>query len=158
MKYIIYCDGSCRGNGTETANGGWAYVILEEDETEFLHNSGGSISTTNNRMELTAMIKALEATATYCSDLAEFEIYTDSAYIYNCYVQKWYKNWQRNGWVNSAKKPVKNRDLWERIIPYFNDERYDFIKVKGHSNDTYNNLVDRMAVRAAREILEDYKE
>lgn len=157
MKYIIYCDGSCQSNGQESANGGWAYIILEEDENEFTRASGGSISTTNNRMELTAMIKALEASTNFCSDCADFEIYTDSAYIYNCYVQNWYKNWQRNGWTNSSKQPVKNRDLWERLIPYFNDERYEFFKVKGHANDQYNNLVDKLAVKAAKKILEDIR-
>lgn len=150
MKYTIYTDGSCRGNGQNENNGGWAFLILDENEEEFLRDSGGFLSTTNNRMELMAMANGLEKATTFCPDFSEFEVYTDSAYIHNCYEQKWYKNWLRNGWINSSKEPVKNRDLWERIIPYFDDENFSFYKVKAHSNNFYNNQIDKMAVKAAQ--------
>ena len=146
-KFRIYTDGSCRGNGKENADGGWAYVIINANDRIIADQMGFEENATNNRMELTALAKALEASTEIYG--AIFEVYTDSAYIHNCYTQKWYKKWLENGWINSSKQPVKNKELWEYIIPYFNNEKYSFNKVKGHSTDEYNNIVDRMAVKAA---------
>ena len=146
-KFRIYTDGSCRGNGNENAKGGWAYVIIKENGEIVDSQTGFKKDTTNNRMELTALAKALEASTNISNTI--FEVYTDSAYIHNCYTQKWYEKWLENGWINSSKQPVKNKELWEYIIPYFNNEKYSFNKVKGHSTDKYNNMVDKKAVKAA---------
>ena len=80
--------------------------------------------------------------------ITSVNIYSDSAYCINCYQQKWYKKWIQNGWVNSKKQSVKNRELWELLIPFFEDNRFNFIKVKGHVGDKYNEMVDEMAVKA----------
>jgi ribonuclease HI len=82
--------------------------------------------------------------------IVDFEIvvYSDSAYVINCYKQKWYKKWQVNGWINSKKQPVANKELWEQLIPYFENPFFSFEKVAGHADNKYNNLVDEMAVKA----------
>lgn len=150
--YEIYTDGAASKNGSTDAPGGWAYVILKDGEI-IAHESGGEKGTTNQRMELTAVLKA-------CSELekidsfANVKLYSDSAYFINCFKQNWWKTWRANGWKNSKKEPVANQDLWERIIPFFiKAPSYDFIKIKGHDGkDTqhgyYNDLVDKMAVSA----------
>lgn len=145
---IVYTDGSCRGNGSEGAKGGWAYVVIDENDEIVSSGSGGELNTTNNRMEMSALLAACEI----FNERAKYEpieIYMDSAYCHNCFVQKWYKTWQKNGWINSKREPVKNRDLWEQIIPYFDNPNFHFRKVKGHSNSKWNNVVDKMAVAAA---------
>ena len=152
MKLKIYTDGSCKGNGTKNSRGGWAYVCLDKDEKMISSGSGGVNNTTNNRMELLAILNAIK----YAEEVAErtriifCEIYTDSAYFHNCVKQKWYVNWQSNGWLTSKKTEVLNKDLWEQLIPYFNDSRFEFFKVKGHTGkQDWNDKVDRMAQNAA---------
>lgn len=154
MKFEIYCDGSTRGNGTANAVGAWAWLVHE----------GGNIirkecnvekSTTNQRMELTAAANALDYV--WQEIAAPFDrviIYTDSAYLHNCYKQGWWKNWQTNGWKNSKKEPVANKDLWERLIPYFEQPEIEFVKVKGHAGDHYNEIVDTMAQTASAQFKE----
>ena len=118
MQIRIYTDGACRANGTKNALGGWAYAIIYNDELR-LEEWGNEKETTNNRMEMMAVVEALKN----FTDLdEEIVVCTDSAYIHNCMKQKWYVNWQRNGWVNAAREPVKNKDLWEQIIPYFSNK------------------------------------
>ena len=85
---------------------------------------------------------------TEADDSSPLTIVTDSAYIHNCYSQKWYIKWRQNGWVNSKKEPVANKDLWEQIIPYFDNPNFKFEKTKGHADDTRNNYVDKLAVAA----------
>lgn len=143
----IYTDGSCRDNGKKDAVGGWAFVILN-NENKVGEASDYEINTTNNRMEMLAIIKAIQTVEILPFD--KCKIYTDSAYVHNCIKQKWYKNWITNGWVNSSKEPVKNKDLWEQLIPYFENERFEFNKVKGHANSDnihhyWNNYVDKLA-------------
>lgn len=155
--FKIYCDGSCKGNGKENAVGAFAYVVLNEKDEELLHFTSAVPQATNNQMEMCALITSIENLKQYCEEEnKEFkvEVYTDSAYIHNCMTQKWYKNWIKNGWINSKKEPVKNRNLWESIIPYFEDDRIEIFKVKGHSKDEnehekWNNYVDKMAQNAA---------
>lgn len=143
----FYTDGSCKGNGKKEAVGGWAYVILKNDE-KIYEESGYEKNTTNNRMEMLAVINALEKFG--CLE-GHAEIYTDSAYIHNCIEQKWYINWQNNGWVTASRTPVKNKELWERLIPFFDNPRYTFYKVKGHADNQWNNLADKLATSAAAE-------
>lgn len=95
-------------------------------------------------MELTAVIKALQHLKFPC----DVKVYSDSAYIVNCFKQKWYLNWQRNGWQTSAKKPVENKDLWKELLALTQKHNVEFIKVKGHSNVALNNRCDELA-RAA---------
>lgn len=151
MKYVIYSDGSTKGNGTENSVGAWAYVVVNtECDTMSFADVGVAKNTTNQRMEL---IAALEGLMRVC-DFAEFPkdsvvVYTDSAYLHNCYQQKWYINWQKNGWKNTKKQPVANQDLWELLIPYFETFGIDFVKVKGHAGNQWNEYVDDLAQTAA---------
>ncbi len=108
--------------------------------------SGGEKETTNNRMEILAAIEALRALKEPC----EVSIYTDSAYVCNCFQQKWYVNWQKNGWKNSQKKPVENRDLWEQLLELIDVHQVHWYKVKGHSGDKWNERADVLAVQAAQ--------
>ena len=78
------------------------------------------------------------------------EVYSDSAYCINCYQQSWWKAWLHNNWVNSKKEPIKNKELWEKLILYFQDARFQFIKVKGHNGDYWNERVDELAVAARK--------
>lgn len=141
----FYTDGSCKGNGTSNAVGGWGFIILKNDE-EIYRESGTEVGTTNNRMEMLAIINALEK---FGGLDTKAEIYTDSAYVHNCLGQKWYVNWQKNGWVSASRQPVKNKDLWERLIPFFEDNRFVFHKVKGHADNKWNNEVDKLVQDAA---------
>ena len=114
----IYTDGATSGNGTSKARGGWAYIFYA-DGARAISEYGGEVGTTNNRMELTAAIKGIEAARALYGETQNLHVISDSAYLCNCYEQKWYRNWEFNGWVNSTKGPVANRDLWEKLIPYF---------------------------------------
>lgn len=148
MSYAIYTDGAVSGNGKANARGGWAYLILHKETGSMIHcASGGELNTTNQRMELMACIKACQAAEQFDSN-GKVEIYSDSAYLINCDKAFWWKAWERNGWKNAKKQPVANQDLWEQLIPFFKNERFTFIKVKGHAGNRYNEQVDEMAVRA----------
>ena len=157
MIYQVYCDGSTRGNGTSNAVGAWAWLILEGDKM-FKKDSGAEKNTTNQRMELIAAANALDwAIQEVVSPFDRLIVYTDSAYLHNCYTQKWYKNWEINGWKNSKKQPVANQDLWERLIKYFEMPEVEFVKVKGHADDYYNNIVDEMAQTASAKLRSEYE-
>lgn len=151
----IYTDGSTKGNGTDNSVGGWAYLYLEGNEkiVTLTKHSEQVFNTTNNQMELTAIIEAAKhiKDSLYINSFKHkhINIITDSAYVYNCYIQKWYVNWQKNGWKNAKKEPVKNKELWEQLIPFFEDKNFTFQKVKGHSGDKYNEMVDSLAQNAA---------
>lgn len=158
--YKIYTDGSTKGNGKKISFGGWAYAIFDENDNLILSNYGAEVDTTNNKMEMVAILKGIEAIKVLNSEnttIYDIEIYTDSAYIYNCYKDKWYVSWQKNGWVNSKKEPVKNKDLWEELIKYFENNNYSFNKVKGHANSEQNILVDKLAVEASTKIQQEFK-
>lgn len=153
MIISVYTDGSARGNGTKDCYGGWGYVIVDEDQIVNYFNSGNEHNTTNNKMELTAILKACEQTAPAAANGDKIIIYTDSAYIANCYKQKWYRNWECNGWKTSKKTPVKNSDLWKQLIPYFESPRYMIEKVHGHADNEFNNMADMLATSASAEIV-----
>jgi ribonuclease HI len=150
MTFEIYCDGSTRGNGKENAVGAWAWLVHAGGK--IIHKAcRAEANTTNQRMELTAAAEALEhvVNALMCPFHDKVIVYTDSAYLHNCYTQKWYDNWQMNGWKNSKKQPVANRDLWERLIVFFDRAEVEFVKVKGHAGVEYNEIVDTMAQTAS---------
>lgn len=154
MKIKVYTDGSCRGNGGINARGGWGFVIFDEEGNFLKEGSGASFNTTNNKMEMTAVIEAINwIEENLEKDTNFYEIYTDSAYIHNCMTQRWYINWRNNNWKNSKKEPVKNRELWEQIIPYFTKINFTFRKVKGHAGIPENEYVDKLATTAADNLL-----
>lgn len=153
MVFEIYCDGSTRGNGQENSVGAWAYVVLGAG-AKIWQNCRAEANTTNQRMELTAAVEALEYLFhnEICVPFDTVKIYTDSAYLHNCYKQKWYNNWLSNGWRTSKKEPVANKDLWERLIKFFDLPEVEFIKVKGHADVHWNNYVDELAQCASQKL------
>lgn len=154
MKIKVYTDGSCRGNGGINARGGWGFVIFDEKGNFLKEGSGASFNTTNNKMEMIAVIEAINwIEENLGKDTNLYEIYTDSAYIHNCMTQRWYINWRNNNWKNSKKEPVKNKELWEQIIPYFIKTNFTFRKVKGHAGIPENEYVDKLATTAADNLL-----
>ncbi len=156
-KFSLYTDGATSNNGYDNATGGWAWALIKNDKEMITGDSGHINEATNNICELTALIngcitvQTLRA-ANVLSEKDVIQVYSDSAYCINCYMQKWYKKWQTNGWVNSKKQPVANRGLWEKLIPFFEDKSFNFNKVQGHSTNHWNNLVDEMAVAAKQEV------
>lgn len=149
MKIDIYTDGAVSKNGQENAPGGWAFIAIK-DGVIIHQESQHADNTTNQRMELLAAIKATEFLSKTIEIVGfnEVNIYSDSAYLIRCKQDQWYNNWRANGWINSKKQPVANRDLWEQLIPYFDNPNINWIKVKGHQDNAYNNLVDSLAVAA----------
>ncbi len=127
-KLIIFCDGACSGNGKEENVGGWGAVLKYNDQVKEI--CGGSNQTTNNIMELTAAIEALKQLK---SKNIHVNIYSDSAYVVNCFNNGWYHKWRINGWLTSKKEPVENKALWESLIELVESfERVTFYKIKGH--------------------------
>lgn len=143
----IYTDGSSKGNGTNGARGGWAYLALI-DNLPLKKDAGAQLKATNQQMELLAAYYALEELEKTHPEYEKI-IYSDSAYLINCQKDGWWKKWEWNGWVNSRKLPVKNKEIWELLIPFFKDSRIKWVKVKGHSGNKYNEIVDDMAQEAA---------
>ncbi len=147
----IYTDGSLKTAGAGAKFGGWAFVVVRGDNMIY-NASGGEYDTTNQRMELMAILKALEYAKENRRQNEQVIIYSDSAYAINCYQQDWYINWQLNGWENAKKQPVANQDLWMEIIPYFDNYWYHFCKVKGHADNYWNNRCDTLAQDASQEL------
>lgn len=145
-KIIIHCDGACSGNQYRSNTGGWGAILQQGRRVKEIH--GGEQNTTNQRMELTACIRALEQLK---SGKYAVEVYTDSAYLVNCMQKKWYATWQRNGWHNAAKKPVENRDLWEKLLSLISLYKVRFIKVAGHSGNKLNERADELARQGIQE-------
>lgn len=140
MKHVtLYTDGACSGN---PGPGGWGAVLLYGEYRKEL--SGGERETTNNRMELTAVIEGLRALKEPC----RVDIYSDSAYIVNAFMQGWIGGWERNGWKKADKKPVQNADLWQMLLELTGIHKVIFHKVKGHADNELNNRCDELA-RAA---------
>lgn len=140
----LYTDGACSGN---PGPGGWALIIpIKENQAEVY--SGYIERTTNNRMELMAIDKALDWLYEHAKN-EDAIIYTDSAYVANCFLNSWYIKWQSNGWITAKKEPVKNKDLWEQIITKFQllnqAANIQIKKIKGHAGHTFNVLADRYA-------------
>ncbi len=138
----IHTDGACSGN---PGPGGWAAVLrLGDYEREI---SGGEPHTTNQRMELRAALEALKALQKPC----RVKLHSDSAYLVNCFRDRWYETWRKNGWKNRNKKPVENRDLWEELVRLAEVHDVEWIKVAGHSGDPLNERCDELARAAAAE-------
>lgn len=150
MNYTIYTDGSCRGNGTKQAVGAWAFLAHWDRKAMKASKVDVVPNTTNQRMEMEAIIEACRwmRDEQKLEPFDEVHIYTDSAYVHNCYEQKWYVKWQAVGWVNSKKQPVANKELWEELIPFFEHPQFYLHKVKGHDNDELNNYVDNIVQTA----------
>lgn len=142
MKEIdIYTDGACSGN---PGPGGWGVVLIYQENKKEL--SGYQPETTNNRMELFAAIQGLSALRESCV----VNLYSDSSYLVNAFERHWIEKWQRNGWKTSTKSPVENQDLWKLLLIHVRKHQVRFIKVKGHSDNQYNNRCDEMAVTAIK--------
>jgi len=135
-KVQIYTDGACSGN---PGKGGWGAILrYGEKEKEI---SGFEAETTNNRMELKAAIEGLKALKEEC----EVELYSDSSYLVNAFNQGWLENWKSNGWKNKNRDGVKNVDLWKELDALCSRHKVKMIKVKGHSDNEYNNRCDALA-------------
>ena len=136
---MIYTDGACSGN---PGPGGWGTVLFYGNHKKEM--SGFVPETTNNRMEMQAAIEALKVLKEPC----KVKLHSDSAYLVNCFKQGWHKNWVKNGWKNSKKQPVENQDLWKEILSLMEIHEVEFIKVKGHSDNEWNNRCDELATGA----------
>ena len=141
----IYTDGACSGN---PGPGGWACILMDATHSKKL--SGGSNRTTNNQMELTAVIQALKALKRPKEPVV---VYTDSKYVCDAFNLRWIDGWISNGFVSSSGKPVKNRNLWMELIPLAYKYQVEFRWVKGHDGNTFNEEVDRLAVAESRRFL-----
>ncbi|NIR36096.1 MAG: ribonuclease HI, partial [Actinobacteria bacterium] len=133
----MYTDGACRGN---PGPGGWAWIVPDGPWA-----NGGDPDTTNQRMELTAVLEALRSLD------GPVDVVSDSTYVVNCFRDRWWEGWLRRDWKNSNKKPVANRDLWEPLIDLYRTREHEvtFRWVKGHAGDEWNDLADRLAVEAS---------
>ncbi len=128
MQYVnIYTDGACSGNQHDTNTGGWGAVLEYGAHKKELFD--GESNTTNNRMEMKALLYALAAINK--TNLV-IRVFSDSSYLTNCFREKWYEKWQNNNWQTSGKKDVENRDLWEALIEYLKTHTLHFYRVKGH--------------------------
>lgn len=137
MKRVtLYTDGACSGN---PGPGGWGAVLLYGEHRKEL--SGGAVETTNNRMEITAVIEGLKALKTPC----EVDVYSDSAYTVNAFSDGWVNAWEKSDWKKADKKPVLNADLWQELLALTRQHRVKFHKVKGHADDALNNRCDELA-------------
>ncbi|MEA1960139.1 MAG: ribonuclease HI [Bacillota bacterium] len=146
MKEVtIYTDGACSGN---PGPGGWGAVLLWEDRIKEIY--GGEKNTTNQRMEMKAVIEALKAIKVQDWNV---NVYSDSAYVVNAFAQNWIKNWQKNGWKNSKKEAVANQDLWKEMVALMECNRVTIHKVKGHAGDEWNERCDELARKGAKEMV-----
>ena len=142
-QITIYTDGACSGN---PGPGGWGAILLYNDIIKEL--SGGKPNTTNNIMEMTAVIEALKALKKPCN----VNLYSDSAYVVNAFLQHWIDGWQRNNLKTSDKKDVKNKELWLELINLTKIHNITFHKVKGHADNELNNRCDELARNAIKEL------
>lgn len=133
---VVYTDGACSGN---PGAGGWAAILSYQGKEKIL--SGGELDTTNNRMELMAVIQGLEAV----KGDKPIKLFSDSAYVVNAFVQNWIGNWQRNHWRNSSGAEVLNKEMWQRLLKAMEGKDVEFIKVKGHADNENNNRCDALA-------------
>ena len=147
----IYTDGSSKHYGQVMRFGGWAYIVLYD--SNIIHQDCNSeYGATNQRMELTAVANALEYIQKIRRPSEKVIIYSDSAYLVNCWGQKWYKKWLENGWHNSKGAPVANMELWFKLIPFFDNFWYEFRKIPGHSGVIWNERCDALAQKEAEKL------
>ena len=145
MRVIVFTDGSSRGN---PGPGGYGAVLRYTDAAGTLHErelSAGYARTTNNRMELMGVIAALECLSRPC----EVEVHSDSQYVVNAFNKHWVSGWQRRDWKNAKKEPVKNPDLWKRLLKAMEPHDVSFVWVRGHAGAELNERCDHLAVKAA---------
>lgn len=154
MKQIaIYTDGACSGNGRDDSRGGWAAILVHASAEREL--SGAESHATNQRMELRAAIEGLRALTAPC----QVVLYSDSAYVVNCFRDRWHETWRENGWRNKKKQPIANRELWEELLELVENSGHvvEFKKVVGHADklgrtsdghESYNQRCDQLAVAA----------
>ncbi len=140
-KVILYTDGACSGN---PGIGGWGAVLMFKGVEKRI--SGAESSTTNNRMEMTAVIEGLKSLKEPC----EVEVYSDSAYTVNAFENGWIYSWEKNGFKKADNKPVLNTDLWQILLQLTRVHKVKFIKVKGHADNEYNNICDKLATDAVK--------
>ncbi len=138
-EVIIYTDGACSGN---PGPGGWAALLKYKDIAKEI--SGAEKETTNQRMELRAAAEALQRLKEPC----RVRLHSDSAYLINAFQQGWLNKWQNNGWKTIKKEPVENQDLWRELLELAQRHEVKWIKVKGHSDNEYNNRCDYLAKQA----------
>jgi len=138
-EVIIYTDGACSGN---PGPGGWGTILMFKEKKKEI--SGGLPDTTNNIMEITAVIEGLKLLKYPC----KVSVYSDSAYVVNAFDKGWINNWIKNGWKTSGKDPVKNKELWQELYELTKIHDVKFVKVKGHSDNEFNNRCDELARNA----------
>ena len=141
----IYTDGACSPN---PGIGGWGAILISNEHNLRTELSGSEEYSTNNRMEITAVIKAFEVLKKSC----KVDLFTDSTYVKNAFDKNWIKNWQKNGWKSKGKKPIANKDLWLRLLEVSQNHEVSWHWVKGHSSNTENNRCDELAVQARKVI------
>ena len=142
MKEVsIYTDGACSGN---PGPGGWAAILRYKGQEKVL--SGGERETTNNRMELTAALRALEALKEPC----RVTLKSDSRYLVDAVTKGWARSWRAKGWMRNAKEPAKNPELWEALLQQLEKHEVQFLWVKGHAEDPYNDRCDKLAVAESK--------
>ena len=145
-QVVLYTDGACSGN---PGAGGYAAILRYRTAERVV--SGGEVETTNNRMELLAVIKGLEALKESCS----VNVYSDSSYVVKAFNEGWIENWQKRGWKTAGSVEVKNQDLWKALLYEVNKNEVKFIWVKGHDENPYNNRCDELAVAAIKQCKEN---
>lgn len=143
-KVIIYTDGACSGN---PGPGGWGAILMYKGNKKEI--SGGMKNTTNNIMEVTAVIEALKCLKVE----SNVSIYSDSAYTVNAFNQGWIYNWIKKGWKTASGEPVKNKELWQELYDLTKKHKVEFIKVKGHSDNEFNNRCDELARNAIKKLV-----
>lgn len=146
QQVSLYTDGACSGN---PGPGGWAAILLYNGHEKVL--SGYNNQTTNNRMEIFAVIKGLSALKKSCI----VNVYSDSAYLVNAFKNGWIENWQKNSWKTSKKTEVENQDLWRQLLAYAGKHDMRWHKVKGHADNEYNNRCDALAVAEIKKYKSD---
>lgn len=139
---VVYTDGACSGN---PGPGGWAWAVAPTGQPS---GSAGERSTTNQRMEIRAVLEALRTLGGQAGAPRTVRVVSDSTYVVNCFRDRWWVRWQDNGWRNAKKQPVANADLWRPLIELVVNNDVTFAWVKGHSGDSLNDLVDQLAVAA----------
>lgn len=145
---VIYTDGACSFN---PGPGGWCAILIYGANEKVL--SGGLQDTTNNIMELSAVVNGLRALKEPCN----VEIYSDSAYVVNSISEGWIDSWQKNGWKTSKKESVKNIEIWKELLKLLKVHNVTFLKVKGHSDDEYNNRCDEVARSEVKKLMDELK-
>ncbi len=142
-EVVIYTDGACSGN---PGPGGWGAILMAGENKKEI--SGAKNDTTNNVMELTAVIEALKLLKRPC----KVQLYSDSAYVVNAFLHNWIDGWIKKGWKNSNKDDVKNKELWQELISLTKTHNVAFHKVKGHADNEYNNRCDELARNAIKKV------